>query len=214
MRSKATLPAVTATFVPFALLLSAALLAAEPSHALDHARLLYSSWVSLVFATFALCLFAFPKTRDGDLELLTWTFAFGAYLVHFWYAFGLLYHASLAETYKGQGALIATSNFALTALWAVDVAAGWMATRDVSWHRVLRWVARVWVLVTFVASAVLIFGGFVRVLGIAMMVAVVACVVVRVAEMVGGRRRARGEYRALEAGVDRRADDGRLATRG
>jgi len=215
MRPKTTLTGITATFVPFAILLSAALLAAEQSSALDHARLLYTSWVSLAFAAVALCLFVFPKTREGELELLTWTFSFAAYLVHFWYAFGLLYHASFAETYEGQGPVIASSNFALTALWTVDVAAGWTAARDAAWHRVVRWIARVWVLVTFVASAVFIFSGFVNVLGIAMMVAVAACILVRIVDVVQRRGRVAGaEPRAPEAAVGRGVDDGRLATRG
>jgi hypothetical protein len=188
MRPRITQTALAFTFVPFALLLSAALLAAEQADSLDHARLLYSSWVSLVFATPALCLFLFPSTRNGEYELLAWTFSYFAYLVHFYYAFGVTYDFSVAKTYAGQGPVIATSNFALTALWTFDVAASWMAHQGARWREVVRTLARVFVFATFVASAVVIFGGFVRVLGIAMIAAVGISAVVRVAEVVRGQR--------------------------
>jgi hypothetical protein len=188
MRPKISQTAVTFTFVPFALLLSAALLAAERTESLDHSRLIYSSWVSLTFATPAVCLFIFPRTRNGDWELLTWTFSFVAYLVHFYYAFGLTYGWSFAATYTGQGVVIATSNFALTALWTFDVLSSWFGRRDGRWRQVERAAARLLVVVTFVASAVVIFGGFVRVLGVAMIAAVALSVIVRVVEVL--RRRA------------------------
>src|SRR5690349_17185944 len=123
MRPQISLKAWTSTFVPFALLLSVALLAPEVADSLDHGRLIYSTWVSLAFAIPALCLFVFPEQRDGDYEQLTWTFSYLAYLVHFYYAFGVTYGFSVEKTYGGQGALIATSNFVVTALWTFDVAA-------------------------------------------------------------------------------------------
>jgi hypothetical protein len=172
--------AVTATFVPFAVLLSVALLAAEQTETLDHTRLMVSTWVSLGFATVALSLFVFPRSRAGQYELLTWTLSFAAYLVHFYYAFGVKYGFSIARTYAGQGAVIATSNFALTALWTFDVAASWLARSEPRWLVIERAAARLYVFAVFVMSAVIIFGGFVRVLGIAMIAAVASCIAVRV----------------------------------
>jgi hypothetical protein len=190
--------ALASTFVPFALLLSAALLGAETADSLDHGRLLYSSWVSLVFAIPALCLFVFPTTRNGEYERLTWTFSYLAYLVHFYYAFGVTYDASFAKTYAGQGPVIATSNFTLTALWTFDVVASWRIREEHRWLAIERTVVRVLVFATFVMSAVVIFGGFVRVLGISMILAVAICVALRVLEVVR-RRRAASDPGQLEA---------------
>ncbi len=186
MRPKLSQTAVTLTFVPFAILLSAALLAAEQAEALDHARLVYASWVSLAFATPALALFVFPRTRTGAYALLTWTFSLAAYLVHFYYAFGVNYHGSVAATYAGQGPIIATSNFTLTALWIVDVVTSWTVRRELRWLAIERAVARGLVLVTFV-SAVIIFGGFVRVLGSAMIAIIASSITIRIIEFVRHR---------------------------
>jgi hypothetical protein len=195
MRPTISQTAFAFTFVPFALLLSIALLAAEQADSLDHARLLYSSWVSLVFATPALCLYVFPRTRDGEYELLAWTFSYSAYLVHFYYAFGVTYGGSFARTYASQGPVIATSNFALTALWTFDVVANWAAPRNAKWHEAVRLAARTFAFTIFVVSAVVIFGGFVRVLGVTMIAAVACCLIVRVVTVLRERTQERGEAR-------------------
>lgn len=179
--------AVTFTFVPFAIALAIALLVPEQSDTLDHGRLMYASWVSLACSAVALCLFVFPSTRNGQYELLTWTFGFAAYLVHFYFAFGVKYGFSVPKTYAAQGAVIATNNFLLTALWTFDVAAGWGVRGVPRWQVLERVVVRALVLVTFVMSGVVIFGGPVRVLGIVMIAAIVLCVAVRLAEFLGRR---------------------------
>jgi len=187
MRPTMSLTAVTSTFVPFAILLSVALLAAEQSDTLDHSRMIYASWIALGFAAVALSLFVFPRTRAGQWELLTWTFALAAYLVHFYYAFGVKYGFGIARTYAAQGPVIATNNFLVTALWSFDVAAGWFARRDARWLAIERVCARALVLVTFVTAAVIIFDGFVRVLGVAMVIAIVSCIAARVLERLARR---------------------------
>lgn len=197
MRPSISQTAVTCTFVPFALLLSAALLAPERSDALDYGRLIYSIWVALAFAVPALCLFIFPRSRAEQYELLTWSFSFSAYLVHFYYAFGVTYGFSVARTYAGQGPVIATNNFLITTLWTFDVATSWVGLPSAQWIRVARVLARILVFSTFVASAVVIFGGFVRVLGVLLVSAIAVCISLRVIQVV--RQRAlRG--RATELG--------------
>jgi hypothetical protein len=160
-------------------LLSAALLAAEAADSLDGARLIYTTWVSLTFAIPAFTLFVFPSTRRGPYELLTWSMSYAAYLVHFYYAFGVHYHFSIALTYAGQGPLIATSNLIVTALWTLDVAASWSLDGRRRWLDVLHVVIRTMVFVTFVASGVVLFGGFVRVLGVTMVAVVSGAVAIR-----------------------------------
>jgi hypothetical protein len=179
--------AVTFTFVPFAIALAIALLVPEQSDTLDHGRLIFASWVSLACSAVALCLFVFPSTRNGQYELLTWTLGFAAYLVHFYFAFGVKYGFSVPRTYAAQGVVIATSNFLLTALWTFDVAAGWAVRGVPRWQVIERAVVRALVFVTFVMSGVVIFSGPVRVLGIAMIAAIALCVAVRLADLFGRR---------------------------
>jgi hypothetical protein len=198
MRKNIGRTALAITFVPFALLLSAALLAAEQAEGLDHARLIYTTWVSLTFAIPALALFVFPGTRRGPYELLTWTFSYAAYMVHFYYAFGLNYHFSVALTYAGQGPVIATSNLLVTALWTLDVAASWWFDAQPRWLDVLHVAIRTLVFVTFVASGVILFGGFVRVLGVTMIVVVSGAIAFRA---VRARRSPTTAERRLQPGA-------------
>jgi hypothetical protein len=173
-RPSVSLHAFTATFVPFALLLSAALLAAETSDSLDHHRLVYTIWVSLALATPALTLFILPAHRDRDYVRLLWTFSYAAYLVHFYYSFGVQYHWSISELYQGQKPLIATSNLLLTAAWSFDAVAGWLFATPPIWLRIEQVATRAFLFVEAVVSSLVIFNGFVRVIGVLM----VACGVV------------------------------------
>lgn len=174
-----SLTAFTWVFVPFALCLSAALLAAEATETLNHHRMIYAIWVALAFATPALCLFVFPRHRDGEYEQLFWTCAFAAYAVHFFYSFGLQYHFSLVELYAGQGVMIATSNMLFTAIWVLDIALAWWGPRAARWVYVERVIARALFLIEVVTASIVIFNGFVRVIGWTMVTALVVSVATR-----------------------------------
>jgi hypothetical protein len=182
-RRTITLTTITTTFVPFGLGVSAALLAAEMTQSLTHARLIYSIWVSLALATPALCLYVLPARSEErrGYWLLFWTFSYVAYLVHFYYAFILTYHASIPELYVNQRVLIATSNLIVTALWGIDVLLGWVADPNARSVRIVTAAAHLLVFVTFFASSVLIFGGPGRLFGLAMTAAVAACLLYRIA---------------------------------
>jgi hypothetical protein len=172
-RVQISLHAFTATFAPFALLLSAALLAAETTDSLDHHRLIYTIWATLALAGPALGLYVFPQHRDRDYARLLWTFAYLAYLVHFYYSFGKQYHWSVKELYEGQKPLIATSNLLLTALWSFDAIANWFYVAPPKWLRIEQIATRAFFLVEGVASSLFIFHGPVRIIG-AMLLAIVA----------------------------------------
>ena len=167
-----TLGAWTASFVPFALLLSAALLAAELAPELDHARMIYAIWATLVLAIPPLVL-SFGERRHGDYARLSWTFAFVAYLVHFYYSFGVQYHWSPANLYAGQGPAIATANLIFTALWSANVLVLWWTPRG-HWWRVLDGATRVLFFAEVVMSSLVIFSGFVRVIGALLVASVVS----------------------------------------
>lgn len=169
-----TLGQFTATFVPFALLLSAALMGAEVSQTLVLARVHTSSWVSLAFFTVAFCLYLWPgdSPRRRSWWLLAWTFALLAYLVHFGYSFFGVHHGSLEDVWQSQRPLIAGSNFLVTLWWTADVVHGWLR-REGRWRGILRTLLHLLVFITFVVSSLVLFGGAVRILG-ALMTAAVA----------------------------------------
>lgn len=167
-----TLGQITATFVPFALLLAAALMGAEASQNLVIARVHTASWVSLAFFTVAFCLYLWPgdSPRRRSWWLLAWTFALLAYLVHFGYSFFGVHHGSLRDVWQSQRPLIASSNFLVTLWWTADVIHGWLR-RD-RWRGIARTLIHLLAFVTFFVSSLVLFKGFVRVLGALMTAAV------------------------------------------
>ena len=175
-----TLGQLTATFVPFGLLLSVALLGAEVSQNLLLARVRASSWVALALFGAAFCLYLWPgdSPRRRNLWLLFWTFAFLAYLVHFAYSVLGLYGGSLVAVWRSQRPLIAGSNFLVTGWWALDVLLAWLR-RAPKWRSVPRTVIHVIILVTFLVSSLVIFGGFVRIPAAVLAAAVVVCLAAR-----------------------------------
>lgn len=172
-RSGITLGQFTATFVPFSLLLSAALMGAEVSQTLVLTRVHTSSWVSLAFFTVAFCLYIWPgdSPRRRSWWLLAWTFALLAYLVHFGYSFFGVHHGSLKDIWQSQRPLIASSNFLVTLWWTADVVHGWLR-REGRWRAIPRTLLHVLAFITFVVSSLVLFGGPVRFLGAAMTAAV------------------------------------------
>lgn len=192
-RRRITLTQFTNTFVPFALLLAAALMAPELPYILDHHRAAYSIdaltyyravytiWLTIAFMIPALALYFWPgdSERKTNYWLLCWTFGFLAYLVHFYYTVGEVFHWSLREVYAKQGVLIATSNLLDTAWWGFDLVLAWFVPSRAKWIRVQRTLAHLYIPATFFVSAVLIKTGVVRWLGILMTAALVVGLLVR-----------------------------------
>jgi hypothetical protein len=170
-----SLGAWTASFVPFALLISAALLAAEVAPELDHARMTYAIWATVALAIPPLVL-QFGARRDGEYARLSWTFAYLAYVLHFYYAFGVQYHWSLTLLYEGQGPAIATANLLFTVLWTADIVGVWSMPRGLGW-RVLDGATRVLFVAEVIMSTLVIFSGFVRVLGALLVASVVSAAI-------------------------------------
>jgi|SRR5271156_784805 len=176
-----TLGQFTTAFVPFGLLFTAALVGAETSLDLPHERMVYSVWATMPPMIVALCLFILPSRSQArkNVWLLFWTFAFLLYMVHFYYAVMVHYHASISEVFHEQGAKIAGSNFLDTIWWGVDVILAWIVQRDLKWIRVERLLLNIYLPLTFFVASVVIFKGFVNVLGYTMTAAIVICLLVR-----------------------------------
>jgi hypothetical protein len=176
-----TLTEITATFVPFGLMLVAALIGAEAANNVQDQRLIYSIWVTIALMTPALGLYILPTRTEQRMNywLLLWTFAFLAYLVHFYYAVVVHYHGSVAEVFEKQGTRIAGSNFLVTAWWGFDVVLAWVVAAPPKWIRIERGLAHGFIPFTFFVASVVIFRGFVNVLGIAMTATVAVSLIVR-----------------------------------
>jgi hypothetical protein len=176
-----TLGQVAATFIPFGLLLVAALMAAETALDLPYQRMIYSIWATMALLIPALCLYIYPSRTQPNKNywLLFWTFAYLAYLVHFYYAVIVHYHASIPEVFQQQGIKIAGSNFLDTLWWGLDVLLAWTVQSDLKWIRIERLLLNIYLPLTFFVASVVIFKGFVNVLGYAMTAGVVLCLIVR-----------------------------------
>lgn len=192
-KRRITLTQFTATFVPFALLLAAALVAPELPYILDHHRAVYNIdaltyyravytiWLTMAFMIPALALFFLPgeSERKANYWLLCWTFGYLAFLVHFYYTVGGVFHWSLREVYAKQGVMIATSNLLDTVWWGFDLLLAWFVSSRAGWIRVQRVLLHIYVPVTFFVSAVVIKTGFVRWLGLVMTAALVVSILLR-----------------------------------
>jgi hypothetical protein len=196
---------VTNTFVPFGLLLAAALLAGETAPDAATARLTFSVWVTMALLAPAIALYLLPggATRRESYRRLLWTFAYLAFLVHFYYAVFVHYGGSLREVYHEQGPLIATSNLLVTGWWGLDVVLTWWHAESPKWVRVQRAAFHGLLQVAFFMASVVIFKGFVNVLGY---VLTATAVLALLARGVAWLRRASAPEKAQAPEPERRAE--------
>ena len=176
-----TLGEFTAAFVPFALLLGAALLAAEATLDLGFYRTVYTIWATTALVTPALCAFALPgqSAHKRNIWLLFWTFSLIAYLVHAAYAVFSVYQGSFREFLAGQGTFPAIINVIFTIWWALDVYLAWFHTSDAHWVRIERVVGHWFIGLTFFMSTVFLRHGFINVIGTASTLSVLICLMIR-----------------------------------
>lgn len=171
----------TVAFVPFAILLGFALLAAEPTVDLGYYRTVYTIWVTAALVTPALCAFVLPSDspRRRAIWILFWTFALCAYLVHLYYALFWVYQGSFDQFIAGQGWFAAVNNVIFTAWWLLDVLLAWFYRDDVRWVRIERIAAHWYIGLTFFASTVFLKHGFINVIGGLLTASVLICFLIR-----------------------------------
>src|SRR5262249_37397758 len=121
-----TLGQFTTAFVPFGLLLCAALLQPETTDALDLNRTKATILAASVLLIPALALYPFEamSLRVSNLAHLFWTFAYVTFLVHADWAVFVIF-GSVANTFKQMGTLIAGVNFLLVIWWGIEVLLLW-----------------------------------------------------------------------------------------
>jgi hypothetical protein len=176
-----TLGDFAVAFVPFGLLLGAALLAAETTMDLGFYRTVYTIWATAVLVTPALCAFTLPgdSQRKRNIWILFWTFSFIVYVVHMAYAIFSVYHGSMKEFLAGQGVFPAIINVIFTAWWALDIYLAWFRDEGARWIRIERVVGHWFIGLTFFASTVILKHGFINVIGGIMTAALLVCFMVR-----------------------------------
>jgi cytochrome P450 len=129
----------TNTFVPFGVLLSAALLAAESTLSLDRYRALYVLWATTALAApgFAFAVLAGRSPTRGRYAFLFWGFAWLAFLVHLGYAASL---PPYQRAMLGQPAFW-WLGWGLAGWWAVDLVLAWLRA-GAAWVTLQRGAAR------------------------------------------------------------------------
>jgi hypothetical protein len=172
---------LTFTFVPFALAVAFSLFAAIPQPAVDFARAQFLIRSSLLLTAPALFLYVLAFRRDplSNFWRLYWTFGCLTYLAHFYYAFFILFRADFAAVLLAQGAVVAWSNMAVTALWTLDALLSWISRQrpaPVFWFRAF---THLLVFVSFFLATVIFKDGLIRFLGLTMALAVLAALLLR-----------------------------------
>jgi hypothetical protein len=182
IKRKIALPEFAITFVPFAILVVLALMGAELTQNLVLSRTIYSIWVTMLFLIPAVCLYILPGDSDTKTNywLLCWTFGFFAYVVHFYYTVGVIFHGDISAVYAEQGPVIATSNFLDTVWWGVDVVLGWWVNPAPKLVQLQRVGAHIFILATFFVSAVVIKTGTAHTLGLVMTASILICLALRI----------------------------------
>jgi hypothetical protein len=169
--------------------LAASLWLSLPEQNLNVYRAKYSIRLSLVLAGPAFCLYALGLGTGGRWGAWRWWWTFGliAYLVHFFYSMRA-FHYSAADVYLKQGFVVASSNFVVTGLWALDVCLAWLAPRPGGRPaRAERLVTTVLVFVSFFVASVLFKTGLVHYLGLAVTVATAGFLLYRILDARWGR---------------------------
>lgn len=158
----------TATFVPFALMLVAANIYAEISAHLVFNRVTTTIWIAIVLVTPSFFLFIADRGRSANpYWLLTWTFSFLAYLLHFYFAFGVMHGGVISSVYAKQGSITASYNFLITIWWLLDVIFAW-TVRENRWITTSRVVLHIALFIGLVVASVFLKDGVARLLGLLM----------------------------------------------
>lgn len=121
-----TLGQFTTVFVSAGLILAWVLLWPERGGDLELGRTKLTMWAAILLLIPALGLYLFRSAGQTvtNLAHLFWTAAFIVFVIHtYWGAF--VFYNGLADTFRNQGALLASANFVLLGIWGLDTAVLW-----------------------------------------------------------------------------------------
>ncbi|HJZ89435.1 MAG TPA: hypothetical protein VKE40_01090 [Gemmataceae bacterium] len=158
-------------FVPFALLLTIANLAAETRPNPTLARAAYTIWATFLLAVPALVLFALYDLRRAPRGVyvywrLFWTFAYLAYLAHLYVAVGVFFGWDFRAIAAKQTWPVAATNYALTVLWGLEVLIALVAGRRAGgWFTAYQWLTHLLFVAMVYVSAIQFKSGVVEAIG-------------------------------------------------
>jgi hypothetical protein len=203
-----TLTQWTITFVPFAVLLSAALLLPEvlspagtPNlHWLDHAvglddpgprpvppgtpllallRAVFAIWLSTLLMIPAVCLYILRDESDARWRYALLWWTF-SYLAYLvhFYYTAFVIFGGVEGTFQNMRYWVAGTNFFLTGWWTFDVLIAWLADPNRTWVRWERGLALTFIVLVFAMTELFLRPTTVRYLGASLAALVVLCVLV------------------------------------
>jgi hypothetical protein len=182
-RTGPALSQIAATFAPFALLFSVALLAPEMETSVVLFRAKYTVWVSIIFAipAYALYVRGIESKESAAYQYwrLLWTFSFLGYAMHFYYVFFVMYRLKISAVLEQQTPTIGTSNFLFTFWWALDVALLWFWKKQSGWVRLQRISFQAFSFVVFITAFVFLRPGAPFYFGITLLFAVALTTLIR-----------------------------------
>jgi hypothetical protein len=179
--SSITLNQFTAAFVPFGVLLCAALLWPEMTQTLNLDRTRATIWAAstLLVPAFALYPFGGLSTRVANLAHLFWTLAYLVFLVHAWWAVFIIFHG-VADTFKEMGTLTAGMNFLLVIWWGIEVLLLWTVRHASHGFAVFQLATRIFVFLVFALTLLVLRAtGPALILGIVLVVATFGALAIR-----------------------------------
>jgi hypothetical protein len=165
-----------------------------------HCRVIFSIWATVVLLTPALCFFIFSGIKaSNSYWRLFWTFSFLAFMAHFYWTVVGTFHWDIYDIFHSNTAVAAKAgteveqpgaDILLSVWWGLDVLLAWFASQDHKWIWFQRVAVHLLAFVMFVGGTIVAkkAGGEVRVLGIAMTIAVLASLVLRGRLYVRARR--------------------------
>lgn len=145
-----------------------------------YARSQSTALAAMLLATPALVLYVLPGGGRSDWWRAFWTIGLVAYLAHFWWAVFRTYQGDFGAIVERQGS-VAYSNFAVTALWTLDVLLAWLLPPPRGAFAIaLRFATWLLVAVSFLAAAAFFRSGLIQQLGYALAIALIVAIAVRV----------------------------------
>jgi hypothetical protein len=167
--------AFAATFLLFSLMLFAGNIYAEIGNALVFHRTIVTIWMTILFLIPAMFLYLTGR-RETTWSYWLWTFALLSYLVHFYFAYGEIHGYSVGSVYAKQGAVTATYNFIITAVWIVFTVFLWKTPNR---YTIYKHIFVLLLMVGMLVSSIIIKDGVVSWLGYILVLSIIAGFAVR-----------------------------------
>ncbi len=166
-------------------------------HTVVYYRIVFTIWVATILLTVALCFYALRRpSAPSNYWVLFWTFAYLAYLLHFYWSVGVLFgwdftskdgilHSRIGVNPDPEKVVCnPIPDLVLTVWWGLDVLLAWLVfgRSCPKWLRIERGAVSLFAFAAFFGATVLAAkaGPVVRVLGVLMLLSVLFCYVLRI----------------------------------